>query len=63
MAVDDHNMYKSEESAIKVASHDFRGAIWLSTVEGLSLPLSCLVDYCGMRITAVAKVPISRYLF
>ena len=61
MAVDDQDLYKSEESAIKVASHEFRGSIWLSLTEGLHLPLTCLIDYCGMRITAIAKVPITRY--
>eukprot|EP01129_Flabellula_baltica_P000456 TRINITY_DN10464_c0_g1_i1.p1 TRINITY_DN10464_c0_g1~~TRINITY_DN10464_c0_g1_i1.p1 ORF type:complete len:1958 (-),score=323.32 TRINITY_DN10464_c0_g1_i1:16-5889(-) len=60
LAVDDKGIYGGDHNARKVAGHDLKGlvAYFQAQVEGLHVPLSCIIDYRGYRILAQSIIPI-----
>ncbi|KDO32278.1 hypothetical protein SPRG_02757 [Saprolegnia parasitica CBS 223.65] len=66
VAVDDHGRYDgADELAMKAAGAEVRNsALYLPTLlscPNVLAPLVCTVDYCGLRVLCVAKLPIERY--
>ncbi|EQC27731.1 hypothetical protein SDRG_14482 [Saprolegnia diclina VS20] len=66
VAVDDHGRYEgADELAMKAAGAEVRNsALYLPTLlscPNVLAPLVCTVDYCGLRVLCVAKLPIERY--
>ena len=63
-AVDANKLYGSDEQACKAAGHELRGLSQVyrsvSSIDGLHVPLCCLIDYRGFRLIAVARLPISK---
>lgn len=67
-ALDGENgMYGSDENAMKVAAHEWRGLNCFFCAQSedhftkpkVNLPLMCLVDFRGFRLVAMSVVPIS----
>ena len=57
---DDKDMYRSDHLAAKVAGNDLRSAIALSRFTRVVVPLMCIIDYRGYRLTAMASCPVGR---
>jgi Clustered mitochondria/Translation initiation factor eIF3 subunit 135 len=62
-AIDEYGLYGSDVGAAKVASHELRA---LSVVHnhcratGIRVPMAAVFDYCGVRLLAVALLPIDQ---
>jgi hypothetical protein len=61
-AVDLEGLYKSDENAMKAASHDLKGlmAFFTTGVSALHVPLMALIDYKGFRLQAISLLPINK---
>jgi hypothetical protein len=61
-AVDLEGLYKSDENAMKAASHDLKGlmAFFTTGVAALHVPLMALIDYKGFRLQAISVLPIDK---
>ena len=62
-AVDVEGLYKSDENAMKAASHDLNGlmAYHHAGIGAIHLPLMALIDYLGFRLQAISILPISKH--
>ncbi|OQR96807.1 hypothetical protein THRCLA_07170 [Thraustotheca clavata] len=64
--LDDHGRYDNcDEFAMKAAAAEIRNSSLylplLMATPSILVPLSCIVDYLGLRVLCVAKLPIERY--
>jgi hypothetical protein len=61
-AVDIEGLYKSDENAMKAASHDLKGlmAFFATNIADLHVPLMATIDYKGFRLQALSMLPVSR---
>lgn len=61
-AIDAYKIYGGDKFAMKAAGHEIQGLrAYMSTeTQGLSVPLSTIIDYAGYRVVASARLPISQ---
>ena len=64
-SVDSFGIYGSDEAAMKAAAHELLGVreCMQAGVEGLHVPLMCLVDYRGMRLIAMSILPLAELVY
>lgn len=61
-AIDAYDVYGGDKFAMKAAAHELQGikAFAETDIHGLFVPLSLLIDYCGYRLVASVRLPISQ---
>jgi hypothetical protein len=59
--VDEDGLYGGHDNAMKVCGHEMKGITsYASSLHpSLYFPLTCVIDYCGLRVIASSVIPIS----
>lgn len=64
-SLDSYGIYGSDEIAMKAAAHELLGLreCMAAGVEGLHVPLMCLIDYRGYRLIAMSILPVAELIY